>query len=177
MNNETIIIIVIIIILVAIGLIIYVNSLSTTKCSPITDCSLFASKSAAIGTENGPKCLPGTEEFEEICYKDVWTAEGGEKVAVCTVNWGQFGGTVTNCDIGIQKLSIGAPCPMVGEGYHKTEVCTCQLRGEVTAELYCQDEGVPNICKKDWDFFGEKCYFHSCPDNWKRTEICTCTPN
>ena len=172
---EAIFTIVILIVLAVIGYIIYVlyevyNSLPTTNCSE------FASDSAAIGTENGPKCPPGTDEYVGVCYKDVWTAEGGEKVAVCSVYWGVFDGVVTDCSIGIQNLSFGDPCPMVGEDYHKTALCTCQLRGEVTASLYCQDEGIATICKKDWDYFEAICYFHSCPSNLRRTEICTCAP-
>ena len=72
------------------------------------------------------------------------------------------------------ELTQGDSCPMLGEGWHKSAVCLCQFRGEVTAGQYCQDEEVASICKKDWDYFEGICYFHSCPSDLRRTEICTC---
>ena len=66
--------IVIFIVLAAIGYVLYevYNSLPTTNCS----------SSAPLGTENSSKCPPGTESYGRVCYKDVWTEEGGTKVAI-----------------------------------------------------------------------------------------------
>ncbi len=168
--------IVILIVLAAIGYIIYVlyevyNGLPTTNCSE------FFQKSGLVGEENGPQCQPGTELYGGVCYKDVWTAQGGEKTGLCSVWYGPpILDVILNCSIGIQDIpNIGDPCPMLGEGWHKTTTCTCQLRGEITAiPLYCQDEGIPRICKEGWDFLDSICYFPACPSNLRRTAVCTC---
>ena len=164
------------IILAIIGVIIYYvyqayNSL------PITSCSTYAHTSAALGTENGPGCNQGDEYYGGVCYKDYWTQEGGVKTAVCIVDWGTFGGVSTDCFIGIQDLSIEDDCPMLGTGYHKTAICTCQFKGVVTAAKYCQDQGIAKTCKPGWDYFESICYQDPCPEGYYRSEICTCARN
>jgi len=135
----------------------------------------FCAESAALGTENGPGCEPGKNYLGGLCYTDYWTAEGGEKTAVCTVNYGTYGGLVTDCFIGIQDLSIGDKCTMVGPGYHKTAVCTCQKKGIVTAAKYCESPTIPETCKPGWDYYGTVCYKNACPAGSKRTSICGCS--
>ena len=144
---------------------------------PITDCTRFNANQATVGQLNGPVCPTGTEKYGGICYTDTWTAEGGTKTAVCTVDWGTYGGVYTQCGIGIYDLNYGDPCPMVGPGYHKTAWCTCQLRGPITAGQYCQSEGGPSQCPEGWDFFGGICTQAACPSGTTRTGICTCTTN
>lgn len=141
---------------------------------PSTSCATYNNNSAALGTENGPTCPEGQNYYKGVCYTDVWTKEGGVKTAVCTVDWGSFGGVSTDCYIGIQDLFFGDDCPMVGPDYHKTAVCTCQLRGVVTAEKYCIDRGIATTCKPGWDFYASVCYQDACPSGTYRSALCTC---
>jgi len=142
----------------------------------ITNCSMFAAQRAVRGAPNGPMCKTGTQEFGAICYTDVWTNRGGTKTAVCTVDYGPFGGVVTRCGVGIAALNIGDPCPMIGQDYYKTAVCTCQLKGVITASQYCQSQGMPDQCPPGWDFLADNCFAEACPNGFVRTEVCTCTP-
>jgi len=162
-----------IIILAVIGVIAYYGY-QIYESFPSTNCFKYARESAAIGTENGPGCAAGDAQYGGVCYVDNWTQGGGKKTAVCTVDWGSYGGVVTNCSIGIQNLNIGDECPMLGTGYHKTATCTCQLRGVVTASKYCINRGIAKTCKQGWDYYGGVCYADACPDGYKRTAVCTC---
>ncbi len=162
--------------LAIIGVIIY-YSVIIYNSIPTTSCSQFANTSAALGTENGPNCPEGQNYYGGVCYTDYWTQQGGTKTAICTVDWGSYGGIETDCFIGIQDLSIGDDCPMVGPGYHKTAICTCQLRGIVTAAKYCQSQGIATTCKPGWDYYGSVCYQDPCPEGYYRSAICTCAPN
>jgi len=81
----------------------------------------------------------------------------------------------TDCFIGIQDLSMGDKCTMLGPGWHKTAVCTCQYKGVVTASKYCEDQGIAKTCKQGWDYYGAVCYSDACRDGYHRTAICTCT--
>ncbi len=64
--------------------------------------------------------------FGGVCYFDTWTKQGETKTAICTVSFGLYEGVHTECGIGIYNSNMGYPCPMVGPGYHKTAVRTCQ---------------------------------------------------
>jgi hypothetical protein len=165
--------IVTLIVLAIMGVIIYYGY-QTFSSFPVTSCSTYANTSAALGTENGPNCPSGQEYYGGVCYTDYWTEKGGEKTAVCTVSWGEYGGVFTECGIGIYDLNFGDECPMVGPGYHKTAVCTCQLRGVVTAAKYCEDQGIARTCKEGWDYYGSVCYQDPCPEGRHRSAICTC---
>lgn len=171
---------VILIVIVVIGFAIYrVNvDISNIHILPVTtDCSTYAAQHAILGTPDGPQCPTGTQVYGGVCYKDVWTENGGTKVAVCSVYYGTYGGVVTECGVGIFDLDYGAPCPMVGPDYYKTAVCTCQYKGEITGAIYCQDEGIADICQPGWDYFEGICYFQSCPEGYFRSEICSCQTN
>ena len=131
-----------------------------------------------LGTEvtGSITCKQGMHNHEGVCYKDVWSQEGGSKVATCTIDYGASFSSYTNCSVGIQELEQGAPCSMVGPGYHKTGPCTCQYKGVVTAPLYCQSEGRPNQCPPGSDFLEGKCYSSACPHGYVRTNKCVCSP-
>jgi len=136
----------------------------------------------ALGKETGvsPVCRPGTHYHGGACYKDVWSQEGGVKTDICTINYSSTANNVSPSVSGvpgIDNLEIGAPCPMLGVGYHKTGSSTCQYRGVVTAPLYCQSEGYPNHCPTGSEFFAGKCYNNPCPSGFTRTNRCACTPN
>ena len=172
-----IIALVVLIAIVVIGFFIY-RAVSNITILPVTtDCGTYATRSAALGTEFGPQCPTGTQVYGGVCYEDVWTENGGVKVAVCSVYYGEYGGVVTRCGVGIYDLEYGAPCPMIGPDYYKTAVCTCQYKGEITGSIYCQDKGIADICQPDWDYFEGICYYQSCPEGYFRSEICSCQKN
>lgn len=127
-----------------------------------------------------PICGPGTQGYtiasSTSCYKDVWSANGGKKVAICSVYWGAYGGVYTKCGIGIYDLNIGDPCTMVGPNYYKTAVCTCQYKGEITSDKYCEYVGLPDQCPPGSEFFAGRCFSKPCPVGFKRTARCTCEP-
>ena len=187
-------ILILIIIFVVIGIIIYylyfnnpaiapaslTKPLSDNPLEPLSpgamvDCDQFGHNIGA------PACKTGTQGFtlagNTHCYKDVWSAQGGTKTAICTIDWGTYGGVVTRCGIGIYDLNIGDPCPMVGPGYYKTAVCTCQFKGVITSSQYCQSESLPDQCPAGSDLFAGNCYARTCPTGFKRTARCVCSPN
>jgi hypothetical protein len=134
----------------------------------ISDCSVYAA------TVTPATCPTGDAPFGDICYKDVWSSMGGTKTAICTVDYGSYGGVYTECGIGIYYLNYGDPCPMVGPGYFKTAVCTCQLRGAITSSQYCQADGLQRTCPMDADSFQGSCYKAKCPDGYFRCGACSC---
>lgn len=142
-----------------------------TPTGSITDCNRFGNLSTA-----SPVCREGTQIWNGTCYTDVWSQAGGQKTAICTVSYGSYGGVYTKCGIGIYDLNIGDPCPMVGPGYYKTAVCTCQLQGSITAGQYCQSQGAPTQCPSGTDGIQGLCYSAPCPSGYKRTGRCTCSP-
>ena len=142
-----------------------------TPTGSITDCNRFGNLSSG-----SPVCREGTQQWGGTCYTDVWSQAGGQKTAVCTVSYGSYGGVYTKCGIGIYDLNIGDPCPMVGPGYYKTAVCTCQLLGSITADQYCQSQGPPSQCPTGTDGIQGLCYTAPCPAGYKRTGRCTCSP-
>lgn len=166
------------IVLGVIGVIIYFVYEAIAS-APTTSCTTYAHTSAALGTENGPGCAAGQDYYGGVCYNDYWTAEGGTKTAICTVDYGPYGGVFTECGIGIFDLNQGDTCPaslspQLGTGWHKTAVCTCQYKGIVTASKYCQSAGIAQTCKPGWDYYGSVCYQDPCPDGYYRSAICTC---
>lgn len=182
------VVVVIAIVLVVIFLLFYPNTPVIQPINPVppdkplepikpgstVDCEKYGNN---IGS---PTCKEGTEAFRiagvSKCYKDVWSVSGGKKTAICTVDWGSYGGIVTKCGVGIYYLNYGDPCPMIGENYYKTAVCTCQYKGVITASQYCQSEGFPDQCPTGSDLFAGRCYANSCTDGYTRTARCTCEP-
>ena len=142
----------------------------------ITDC-------ASYGNIIKPDlhCPAGKALFGGFCYDDIWTVNGGTKTAICTVDYGSFRGVHTECGIGIYYLNYGAPCPMLGPGYFKTAVCSCQLGGVVTASDYCANPSKPTPCPVGTDFLNlaaplaPVCLGASCPTGYTRTDVCVCT--
>ena len=171
---ETGVSIIFLIIIIIIGVLVYViykigafwNSL------PITDCGKFTAERGTVGTTHGPKCGPGKEMYGGVCYDDTWTAKGGRKTAVCTVSYGTYHGVKSAW--AVWYLYQGDPCPMFGEGYHKTAIYTCQKDGSVTAAQYCRRPSIPRTCEKGWDYYGSICYKEACPEGYYRSAICTC---
>jgi len=143
-----------------------------TPTGSITDCNKFGTLSTA-----SPVCREGTQIWNGTCYTDVWSQAGGTKTALCTVSYGPYNGVYTKCGIGIYDLNYGDPCPMVGPGYYKTAVCTCQLQGDITAGQYCQSQGPPTQCPSGTDGIQGLCYTAPCPAGYKRTGRCTCSPH
>lgn len=140
----------------------------------IIDCAKYGNLTAA----GGLTCPTGTQDYGGYCYTDVWTAGGGTKTAVCTVDYGPPYTTYsTHCGIGIYYLNYGDPCPMVGPGYYKTAVCTCQYKGLITGYANCQSQGYPSQCPIGSDSYeGSTCYSNPCPTGYTRTGRCSCAP-
>lgn len=173
----TLISIVTIIIVIVIGYFIY----SWISSLPTTDCPKYGNPHL-IGEDGGPECEAGAEEYGGLCYVDTWTANGGRKTAVCTVEYPGDSEVFTNCGGEIQALNIGDDCSTLpdwtrGPGWYKTAVCTCQQGGSITAAQYCvlAPQQTPNVCPEGSDYFESACYTDACPEGTVRTEICTCS--
>lgn len=148
---------------------------------PIWDCPKYGNPHS-LGLDGGPICDTGAESYGGVCYNDVWTANGGTKTAVCTVEYPGSFEVVTNCFIGIQDIEQGAPCSDIpgwnrGPGWYKSAVCSCQHGGIVIAGMYCKiaDEGTPRHCPDGSDYFESECWSEACPAGYKRTEFCSCS--
>ena len=137
----------------------------------ITNCNHYGTR-----VSPGEYCPAGKALESGVCYTDVWTQQGGVKTAVCTVNYGSYGGITTSCS-DYYQLYQGDPCPTAGANYHKTALCTCQLGGIVTAGQYCQNASLPILCPPGTDEFQGGCIGASCPEGYTRTGICTCQKN
>ena len=138
----------------------------------LTDCGHFGNS-----VPSGTFCPAGKADFQGICYDDTWSANGGTKTSICTVDYGPFQQLYTECGIGIYDLDYGAPCTMIGPKFFKTAVCTCQQGGVVTAADYCRNPSRPVSCPPGTDAFGGACYGASCPTGYHRTDRCTCQKN